>query len=115
MTDGGADLVIEAAGHASSLAIVFDYARAERSRIDGRHQHRPEVPGRTGQDPDQNLTCEAASVRPASGRRRSASSNAPALIFRRSRRTRSSWTMRMAALELGVKPHEAIKITLEIA
>ncbi len=29
MTKGGADLVIEAAGHASSLANVFDYARAE--------------------------------------------------------------------------------------
>jgi L-iditol 2-dehydrogenase len=29
MTKGGADLVIEAAGHASSLANVFDYARTE--------------------------------------------------------------------------------------
>ena len=29
MTKGGADLVIEAAGHASSLANVFDYARPE--------------------------------------------------------------------------------------
>lgn len=29
MTRGGADLVIEAAGHASSLAAVFDYARPE--------------------------------------------------------------------------------------
>ncbi|WP_217351927.1 zinc-binding dehydrogenase [Ruegeria sp. HKCCD8929] len=29
LTDGGADLVIEAAGHASSLANVFDYARPE--------------------------------------------------------------------------------------
>jgi L-iditol 2-dehydrogenase len=29
MTDGGADLVIEASGHASSLAAVFDYARTE--------------------------------------------------------------------------------------
>lgn len=29
MTRGGADLVVEAAGHASSLANVFDYARSE--------------------------------------------------------------------------------------
>ena len=29
MTKGGADLVVEAAGHASSLANVFDYARPE--------------------------------------------------------------------------------------
>jgi len=29
ITKGGADLVVEAAGHASSLANVFDYARPE--------------------------------------------------------------------------------------
>ena len=29
LTDGGADLVVEAAGHAASLANVFDYARPE--------------------------------------------------------------------------------------
>ena len=53
MTKGGADLVVEAAGHASSLANVFDYARPEGCVSMVGHQHRPENPGRAGQDPDQ--------------------------------------------------------------
>ena len=46
MTKGGADLVVEAAGHSSSLA-------PGRRCVYGRHQHRSEIPCRTGKDPDQ--------------------------------------------------------------
>ena len=49
----GADLVVEAAGHDASLANVFEYARRGGPRVDGRHQHRPQDPGRARQDPDQ--------------------------------------------------------------
>ena len=42
----GADLVVEASGHDASLAAVLDFVREEGPHLDGRHQYRPQDPGR---------------------------------------------------------------------
>ena len=95
MTNGGADLVVECAGHASSLANVFDYARPEGRGFDGGHQHRPEDPGRSWQDPDQEPErAAAASARPASGPQPSGFWSGPGSTCRRSRPTTSRWIRR---------------------
>ena len=49
----GADLVIEASGHDSSLAAVLDYVRIGGRVTFRRHQYRPQGSGRARQDPEQ--------------------------------------------------------------
>ena len=90
----GADLVVEASGHDASLASVFDYAREEgRVSMVGINIGR-KIPVVLGNIQMKNLTVAAASARPASGRRRSASSSEPESICRRSRPTTFRWPRR---------------------
>ena len=53
LTKGGADLVVECAGHPSSLANVFDYARAEGMVSMVGINIGQKFPVESGQDPDQ--------------------------------------------------------------
>ncbi len=115
MTNGGADLVVEAAGHASSLASVFDYARPEgRVSMVGINIGQ-KFPVELGKIQIKNLTVRGCIGSPGVW---------PAAI-RFLERTRldlspiQTHTFKLddalAALELGVKPQEAVKVTLEIA
>ena len=53
LTKGGADLVVECAGHASSLANVFEYARPEGAVSMVGINIGQKITRRSGQDPDQ--------------------------------------------------------------
>lgn len=115
LTGGGADLVIEAAGHASSLASVFDYARPEgRVSMVGINIGQ-KFPVELGKIQIKNLTVRGCigspGVWPAAIRflERTGLDLSPI----------QTHTFKLddalAALELGVKPQEAVKVTLEIA
>jgi L-iditol 2-dehydrogenase len=115
MTNGGADLVIEAAGHASSLASVFDYVRPEgRVSMVGINIGQ-KFPVELGKIQMKNLTVRGCigspGVWPAAIRflERTGIDLSPI----------QTHTFKLddalAALELGVKPQEAVKVTLEIA
>jgi L-iditol 2-dehydrogenase len=115
MTKGGADLVVEAAGHASSLASVFDYARPEgRVSMVGINIGQ-KFPVELGRIQIKNLTVKGCigspGVWPAAIRflERTGLDLSPI----------QTHTFKLddalAALALGVKPQEAVKVTLEIA
>ena len=115
MTRGGADLVIEASGHSASLAAVFDYARPEGcvSMVGINIGNR--IPVDLGKIQMKNLVVRGCigspGVWPAAIRflERTGIDLSPI----------QTHTFRLddalAALELGVKPQEAVKVTLEIA
>ena len=114
MTNGGADLVIEAAGHASSLANVFDYARPEgRVSMVGINIGQ-KFPVELGKIQIRNLTVRGCigspGVWPAAIRflERTGLDLSPI----------QTHTFKLddalAAFELGAKPQEAVKVTLEI-
>jgi len=115
ITNGGADLVIEAAGHSSSLASVFDYVRPEgRVSMVGINIGQ-KFPIELGKIQIKNLTVKGCIGSPGVW---------PAAI-RFLERTQldlspiQTHTFKLddalAALQLGVKPQEAVKVTLEIA
>lgn len=115
MTNGGADLVVEAAGHASSLASVFDYVRPEgRVSMVGINIGQ-KFPVELGKIQIKNLTVRGCigspGVWPAAIRflERTGLDLSPI----------QTHTFKLddalKALELGVKPQEAVKVTLEIA
>ena len=112
---GGADLVIEAAGHDASLASVFDYVRPEgRVSMVGINIGQ-KFPVELGKIQIKNLTVRGCigspGVWPAAIRflERTGLDLSPI----------QTHTFKLddalAALELGVKPKEAVKVTLEIA
>jgi L-iditol 2-dehydrogenase len=115
ITNGGADLVIEAAGHSSSLASVFDYVRPEgRVSMVGINIGQ-KFPIELGKIQIKNLTVKGCIGSPGVW---------PAAI-RFLERTQldlspiQTHTFKLddalAALQVGVKPQEAVKVTLEIA
>jgi L-iditol 2-dehydrogenase len=115
MTNGGADLVIEAAGHASSLASVFDYVRPEgRVSMVGINIGQ-KFPVELGKIQIKNLTVRGCIGSPGVW---------PAVI-RFLERTQldlspiQTHTFKLddalAAFELGAKPQEAVKVTLAIS
>jgi L-iditol 2-dehydrogenase len=115
MTKGGADLVIEAAGHASSLANVFDYARPEgRISMVGINIGQ-KFPVELGKIQMKNLTVRGCigspGVWPSAIRflERTGIDLSPIQTH--------SFALddALEALEVGQKPREAVKVTLQIA
>jgi threonine dehydrogenase-like Zn-dependent dehydrogenase len=115
LTKGGADLVIEASGHASSLANVFDYARPEgRISMVGINIGQ-KFPVELGKIQIKDLTVRGCigspGVWPAAIRflERTGIDLSPI----------QTHTLplddALKALELGKNPQEAVKVTLEIA
>jgi L-iditol 2-dehydrogenase len=115
MTNGGADLVIEAAGHASSLAAVFDYARPEgRVSMVGINIGQ-KFPVELGKIQIKNLTVRGCigspGVWPAAIRFLERTGLDLSPIQTHTFKLDNA----LKALELGAKPQEAVKVTLEIA
>jgi L-iditol 2-dehydrogenase len=115
ITKGGADLVIEAAGHASSLANVFDYARSEgRVSMVGINIGQ-KFPVELGKIQIKNLTVRGCigspGVWPSAIRflERTGIDLSPIQTH--------SFALddALTALELGKNAQEAVKVTLEIA
>ena len=115
LTHGGGDLVIEASGHASSLANVFEYARPEgRVSMVGINIGQ-KLPVELGKIQIKNLTVRGCIGSPGVW---------PAAI-RFLERTRIDLSPiqthsfplddALQAFEVGKKPKEAVKVTLEIA
>jgi L-iditol 2-dehydrogenase len=115
LTKGGADLVIEASGHATSLANVFDYARPEgRISMVGINIGQT-FPVGLGKIQSKDLTVKGCIGSPGVW---------PTAI-RFLERTRINLSPiqthsfalddALEALELGKKPAEAVKVTLKIA
>jgi L-iditol 2-dehydrogenase len=115
MTKGGADLVIEAAGHAASLASVFDYVRTEgRVSMVGINIGQ-KFPVELGKIQMKNLTVRGCigspGVWPAAIRflERTGLDLSPI----------QTHTFKLddalAAFDLGAKPAEAVKVTLAIS
>jgi L-iditol 2-dehydrogenase len=115
LTQGGADFVVEAAGHASSLASVFDYARPEgRISMVGINIGQ-KFPVELGKIQIKNLTVRGCigspGVWPAAIRFLERTGLDLSPIQTHTFKLDNA----LAALELGVKPHEAVKVTLEIS
>ncbi len=115
LTKGGADLVIEASGHSSSLANVFDYARLEgRISMVGININQ-KFPVELGKIQMKNLTVRGCigspGVWPAAIRflERTGIDLSPIQTH--------SFPLddALKAFELGKNPKEAVKVTLEIA
>ena len=115
MTKGGADLVVEAAGHASSLANVFEYARQDGCVSMVGINIGQKFPVELGKIQIRNLTVRGCIGSPGVW---------PSAI-RFLERTGIDLTPiqthtyalddALAALELGKDPQKAVKVTLEIA
>jgi L-iditol 2-dehydrogenase len=115
ITKGGADLVVEAAGHAASLANVFDYARSEgRVSMVGINIGQ-KFPVELGKIQIKNLTVRGCigspGVWPAAIRflERTGIDLSPIQTHR------FALDDALAALELGKNPQAAVKVTLAIA
>ena len=115
LTKGGADLVVEASGHASSLANVFQFARAEgRVSMVGINIGQ-KIPVELGTIQIKDLTVRGCigspGVWPAAIRflERTGIDLSPIQTHNFARDDA------LAALDLGKNPAEAIKVTLEIA
>ena len=115
LTKGGADLVIEAAGHASSLANVFEYARPEGrvSMVGINIGQKVSVDLGKIQIKDLNVRgcIGSPGVWPSAIRflERTGIDLSPIQTHH------FALDDALAALELGQKPAEAVKVTLEIA
>ena len=115
LTRGGADLVVECAGHASSLANVFDYARPEGHVSMVGINIGQKIPVELGKIQIKNLTVKGCigspGVWPAAIRflERTGIDLSPIQTH--------SFALddALAALELGKNPQQAVKVTLEIA
>ena len=115
LTKGGADLVIEASGHASSLANVFEYAGPEGKVSMVGINIGQKFPVELGKIQMQNLTVRGCigspGVWPAAIRflERTGIDLSPIQTH--------SFPLgeALAALELGKNPQKAVKVTLEIA
>ncbi len=115
LTKGGADLVVECAGHAASLANVFDYARPEGKVSMVGINIGQKIAVDLGKIQSRNLSVKGCigspGVWPAAIRflERTGLDLAPI-------QTHSfPLAEALAALELGQNPERAVKITLEIA
>jgi L-iditol 2-dehydrogenase len=115
LTNGGADLVVECAGHASSLANVFEYARPEGNVSMVGINIGQSFPVELGKIQIKNLNVRGCigspGVWPAAIRflERTGIDLSPI-------QTHSfSIDDALTALDLGMKPQEAVKVTLEIA
>ena len=115
LTKGGADLVIEASGHASSLANVFEYARSEGKVSMVGINIGQKFPVELGKIQMKNLTVRGCigspGVWPAAIRflERTGIDLSPIQTH--------SFPLgdALEALELGKNPQKAVKVTLEIA
>ena len=115
MTRGGAHLVIEATGHASSLANVFDHARAERRVSMVGINFGQKFPVELGKIQSKDLTVRGCigspGVWPSAIRflERTGIDLSPIQTH--------SFALddALTALEQGKTPHEAVKVTLQIA
>lgn len=115
LTKGGADLVVECAGHAASLANVFEYARPEGNVSMVGINIGQKVPAELGKIQIKDLSVKGCIGSPDVW---------PAAI-RFLERTGIDLTpiqthsfpldQAVAALELGKNPQQAVKVTLEIA
>jgi 2-desacetyl-2-hydroxyethyl bacteriochlorophyllide A dehydrogenase len=115
LTKGGADLVIEASGHASSLANVFEYARPEgRVSMVGINIGQ-KIPVELGKIQMKNLTVRGCigspGVWPAAIRFLGRTGIDLSPIQTHSFPLDDA----LKALELGKNPQQAVKVTLEIA
>jgi L-iditol 2-dehydrogenase len=115
LTKGGADLVVECAGHAASLASVFDYARPEGNVSMVGINIGQKFPVELGKIQMKNLSVKGCigspGVWPAAIRflERTGIDLSPI-------QTHSfPLDQALTALELGKDPQQAVKITLEIA
>jgi len=115
MTKGGADLVVEAAGHASSLANVFEYARPEGCVSMVGINIGQKIPVDLGKIQIKNLNVRGCigspGVWPAAIRflERTGIDLSPIQTHT------FAIDDALTALELGKNPKEAVKVTLEIA
>lgn len=115
LTKGGADLVVECAGHAASLANVFDYARAEGHVSMVGINIGQKFPVELGKIQIKNLSVKGCIGSPGVW--------PPAIRFLERTgidlspiQTHSFPLDRaLAALDLGQDPERAVKVTLEIA
>jgi len=115
LTGGGADLVIEAAGHASSLASVFDYARPEgRVSMVGINIGQ-KFPVELGKIQIKNLTVRGCIGSPGVWPSAIRFLERTGLDLSPIQTHTFKLDDALKALELGVKPQEAVKVTLEIA
>jgi len=115
LTGGGADLVIEAAGHSSSLASVFDYARPEgRVSMVGINIGQ-KFPVELGKIQIKNLTVRGCIGSPGVWPSAIRFLERTGLDLSPIQTHTFKLDDALAALELGVKPQEAVKVTLEIA
>jgi L-iditol 2-dehydrogenase len=115
LTGGGADLVIEAAGHAASLANVFDYARPEgRVSMVGINIGQ-KFPVELGKIQIKNLTVRGCIGSPGVWPSAIRFLERTGLDLSPIQTHAFKLDDALKALELGVKPQEAVKVTLEIA
>lgn len=115
LTQGGGDLVVECAGHAASLANVFDYARPEGCVSMVGINIGQKFPVELGKIQIKNLSVRGCigspGVWPAAIRflERTGIDLSPIQTHH------FPLTDAIAAFELGKKPEEAVKVTLQIA
>ena len=115
MTGGGAHLVIEAAGHASSLANVFDYARAEgRVSMVGINIGQ-KFPVELGKIQIKDLTVRGCIGSPGVWPGAIRFLEKTGIDLSPIQTHTFALDDALTALELGKNPSEAVKITLQIA
>jgi L-iditol 2-dehydrogenase len=115
ITRGGADLVIEASGHASSLANVFDYARPEgRVSMVGINIGQ-KFPVELGKIQIKNLTLRGCIGSPGVWPSAIRFLERTGIDLSPIQTHRFALDDALTALELGKNPQAAVKVTLEIA
>jgi L-iditol 2-dehydrogenase len=115
LTKGGADLVIEASGHASSLANVFDYARPEgRVSMVGINIGQ-KFPVELGKIQMKNLTVRGCIGSPGVWPSAIRFLERTGIDLSPIQTHRFALDDALAALELGKNPQAAVKVTLAIA
>jgi L-iditol 2-dehydrogenase len=115
ITKGGADLVIEASGHASSLANVFDYARPEgRVSMVGINISQ-KFPVELGKIQMKNLTVRGCIGSPGVWPSAIRFLERTGIDLSPIQTHRFALDDALAALELGKNPQAAVKVTLAIA
>jgi L-iditol 2-dehydrogenase len=115
LTKGGADLVIEASGHSSSLANVFDYARLEGCVSMVGINIGQKIPVDLGKIQMKNLTVRGCIGSPGVWPSAIRFLERTGIDLSPIQTHNFSLDDALAALELGKNPQKAVKVTLQIA
>lgn len=115
LTKGGADLVVEAAGHASSLANVFDYVRPEGFVSMVGINIGQKFPVELGKIQIKDLTVRGCIGSPGVWPAAIRFLDRTGIDLSPIQTHNFSIDDALTALELGKKPQEAVKVTLSIA